>query len=196
MIDESQLWAMELRADDARPAVDAVLARHGGGLLADMPYEDPVGLLTVAAKSAQHVPQLIGEVRRLLPAAYLRGPEECLERECDYWYDADGNEIERDPDSWCPHVEVRVATLGDVKRASHLEDMARALVAAARAAITGGGVDDPSMAQAVLDAVADAYERMRTDEDIDGEVVAPDGLVSAEQAGTPRDGEQGHGGDR
>lgn len=173
MIDSQELNHIEQRAQAARAAVDAVLVRKDG-LFADEPIPDPVGLLRLAADSARDVPDLLAECRRLAPAAYIRGPAQC--------YDGDCEDGETPPDGqWCPHVEERVATLGDVRRAEYLDELARDL----RCQL---GLRSDSFARALCDEIDGAYERMAADEDITDEVVPPAGLVCADQPGTPHEG--------
>lgn len=184
MIDEAELGRMSQRAEAANGAVGAVLARRGDGLYAGLPYdEDPEALLEAAAESARHVPALIAEVRRLAPAAYLHGPEECMERDCDHFADDDGKPVNQD-DEHCPHVQERVATLGHVKQAEYLER----LVVSLRRRLAAG--EDPSE---LVEAIDDALEVMRADEDI--AVVAADELVGAETACSPQDSGSDHGGE-
>jgi hypothetical protein len=163
MIDGQELEHAARRAEAAQPAVDAWRLRQGEGLYAGLPYDDPVGLLELAANSARDVPDLAAEVRRLSPAEYWVGREECREGECDWFFDEDGNQI-RPLGGPCEHIEVRVATFGDVKRAEHLDALAKALKRAAEVAQRGGGIDDRDMARIVIETVDEVYEQMRAEE--------------------------------
>jgi hypothetical protein len=156
VIDGQELEHAARRAEAAQPAVDAWRLRQGEGLWAGLPYDDPVGLLELAADSARDVPPLVAECRRLAPAAYLLGPEQCAEGDCDEEDPPDGQ--------WCSHVAERVATFDDVKRAEHLAALAQALKRAAEAAQRGGGIDDRDMARIVIETVDEVYEQMRAEE--------------------------------
>lgn len=180
MIDGHELDRMSLRAHEANGAVGAVLARRGDGLYAGLPYDDdPEVLLEAAAESARDVPALLAEVRRLAPASYWYGREECAEGDCDHV------DREADPDAECPELEERVARLGHVKQAEFLTR----LVDSIRQRLTAG--PDPAE---LVEEIDDALEVMRADEDI--AVVADDQLVGAEDAGSPHDSDPDHGGDR
>lgn len=187
MIDSQELQDMRQRAAHAHQAVQLWALHRNGGMFGELPAEEAAKLYEPAAASAADVTLLLAVVESLRPAAYLHGHEVCLERECDHL------DWETDPDGECPEVEERVATLGDVKRAEALDSLARLLHRCATTAERGGGVDDRDMAQVVIDTIDDAYVHMEADDDI-SEVVAPAGLIGAETAGNPHEGDQGHGG--
>lgn len=155
MIDKAELDGMRQRSDAARPAVEAVAIRDGG-LYADQPIDDPVGLLRLAAGSAADVPALADECERLTPASYLSGPEACVEGDCDCPGKPDGR--------WCSNVVEKVATFDDVKRAEHLAALAQALKRAAEAAQRGGRIDDRDLARIVIETVDDALAAMEAAE--------------------------------
>lgn len=173
---EAELNRIRDRAEAARPAVETVLVRQGG-LYADVPIDDPVSLLKLAVASAADVPGLVSEVVRLSPAAYVFADDECMDRECDYWYDDDGQPILRGEDDRCPHIQERVATLGHVKVAEALARLVRSL----RRALVDRGEGE------LVEAIDDTVGVLRRDEDV-ADVAAVVGLVSAEDAATPQGG--------
>lgn len=193
MIESQELQAMRERCDAAKRAVDTVEVHVDGGLFGEIPLSMAAQLFPAAVTSARDVPRLLEEMERLSPAEYWVGNEECMERECDYWFDGDGNEIPRGDQTRCPHIEVKVATLADVKRAEYLDELAQELRKAAQAHQRGEEwVAGRTLAELVLEGINDAYARIYCDENANP-VVSAAAPVSAETAGSPREGEPGHG---
>lgn len=151
------LGLIRTAAETARPAVEEVDLHDEDGLFGKLPAQRAELLLAFAVGSARHVPGLIAEVERLTPGAYIVGPEHCCEGECDEEEPPDGE--------WCSHVTQKVATLGDVKRADHLDTLVQSLREAAERAqdgaspdSTGGGRD---LAQLILDGARNTYDRIK-----------------------------------
>ncbi|WP_433233870.1 hypothetical protein [Actinomadura nitritigenes] len=87
-----------------------------------------------AAAARQDVPDLLAEVERLRTSmTYIRGPEECLERECEEYFDDEGEE--RPDVEYCSHLKVEPLSVHDHLAVLAERDDARHAVAEARAAL-------------------------------------------------------------
>lgn len=151
MIDGLELERMRQRYDAARRAVETVYVHASDGLYGELPPEEAPPLLTSAVESVRDVPRLITEVKRLAPASYAYGQEECAEGDCDHV------DREAHPHAECPELEERVARLGHVKQAEFLHR----LVLSLRRRLAA--FEDPN---GLVEAIDEALEEMAADDDI------------------------------
>lgn len=192
MIDSRELQEIRDRSTAYGKAVELMLIAAEGGMFAADRKAAADAVLPAAIDSARDVPRLLDAVERLAPAEYWLGREECMEGECDWFFDGDGNQI-RPLGEPCEHIEVKVATLADVKRAEYLDELAQELRKAVEAHQRGEEwVAGRTLAELVLEGVNDAYARIYCDEDANP-VVAAAGLVGAETAVTRHDRDPDHG---
>lgn len=163
MIDREELQQIEQRAKAARRAVETVEVHTDGGLFGEIPPSLAAQLFPATVASVRDVPRLLAEVELLSPAEYWVGDEECMERECDGYVDEDGAQV-RDFSEPCPHVEVKVATLGDVKRAEYLDILVRSLKEAAEREQRGEPADNSGalrpLAELILTGAENTYHRI------------------------------------
>lgn len=103
------------RAEALTKAIDAEFVKDH-----DAPYAHGIEYyLGAAVQVTRKVPALLDEVERLSAEArqlrdaitYLQGPEECLERECDEYFDEDGDE--RPGVEYCSHLKARLLSVDE-----------------------------------------------------------------------------------
>lgn len=152
MIDTTTLQAMRQRADEFAKADETIRVAVADGLYADQRDRATQAAAPHAIASARDVPRLLDTVELLAPASYVHGSAECAEGDCEDGYD--------ETTELCPHLERRVATFADVKRAELLGDLADTLKRAAEAATAGDGVDNGDMARIVAEAVDETLARI------------------------------------
>lgn len=152
MIDAKTLREMRQRAGEFARADEVVRVAAADGLYADQWDTATEAAAPHAIASARDVPRLLDTVELLSPAEYVHGPAECAEGDCEDGYD--------ETTELCPHLERRVATFADVKRAELLGDLAETLKRAAAAATAGGGINGADMARIVVEAVDDTLARI------------------------------------